>query len=691
MNKRGAIAFSQILILVIGIVTISYAVGSEVRVVGGEIVEETLPGVATETKIKTIKDSTGGEFDIMDYLFGTGEGLVGVDYALQSVVSSAAWGLAAYYIVKTLGGMLGLDEAQVNAASKAAGWGAAVGKGVYAIANTEGAWSKGVHYLTDWALPKTWETSFGVGMTWGIVVAAVMYYYSYRDTSTETVTYTCDVWDAPTGGKNCEQCNEMGEGIPCSEYQCRSLGQACQLLNPGTGEESCEWVNKNDVSFPVIEPWKDALLDDYKYTPDKTISPPDRGVIVFNELSTTGCVKAFTPLTFGVILDEPGKCKLDYLRKQSFDEMQYDFGGSSLFRYNHTQVMSLPGKANLEAENMTLQNDGNYEIYTRCQDANGNTNTANFVFKFCVEQGPDTTPPLIVTTNLINGMPIAYNQSSVDLEVYINEPADCKWSYKDQSYEDMETQMKCSSSIMEMNAQMLYKCSTTLTGLKNRQENKFYFRCQDKPLTSEDRNTNAESYEFLLIGTQPLVIDSLEPNGTIKDSTEVVKVSLEVETSAGYNEGEAICYYSDTQDEQDYIMFFETNSYKHTQDLHLLAGDYEYFIKCLDLGGNQDTNSIKFRVESDSTAPLVVRAFHEETYLKLITNEPAECVYDIVDCSYLFNDGTSLTAVDDADHYTDWKTDTNFYVKCQDEYGNQPLPNECNIIVKPFEVYGEEE
>lgn len=726
MNKRGAIAISQIFILVIGIIAIGYAIGSELRVINGLPPTTPLPGnfpigtriggslrisgdpvvghlfQATPANPATLasgKIAHEGLFIQTDagkfFSIGPGsesvtaEGIwsgmgVGV---MGNIAEGFLWAGLVYGMITMFGPMLGLEATEVKAASLAAFGGIMAGKIVYGGIQQ---WIGG-----DLLLPAkgwsgiSWAGWIGIGA--GVTIGLLIFYSQYKKESQETISFTCEPWEAPVGGSYCEKCNTQKGGLPCSEYQCRSLGQACQLLNPGTDEERCEWVNKNDVTFPIIEPWKDALLDDYEYKPDKAISPPDRGVIVFNEKSTTGCAKAFTPLTFGIILNEPGKCKLDYLRKQSFDEMEYSFGGSSLFKYNHTQVMSLPGKENLEAENMTLQNNGNYEIYARCQDANGNTNTANFVFKFCVEQGPDTTPPLIVATNLINNMPIAYNQSSVDLEAYINEPANCKWSYKDQSYNDMEEQMSCLSSIMEMNAQMLYKCSTTLTGLKNREDNKFYFRCQDKPLTSEDKNTNAESYEFVLKGTQPLVIDSIEPNGTIKDSTDVVKVSLEIETSAGYNEGEAICYYSDTENEDDYIMFFETNSYKHFQDLHLLSGDYEYFIKCLDLGGNRDNELIKFTVESDSTSPIVVRAFHEETYLKLITNEPAECVYDTIDCSYLFDDGTSITALDDTDHYTDWKTDTNFYVKCQDEYGNQPLPNECSIIVKPFEVYGGKE
>jgi hypothetical protein len=231
-----------------------------------------------------------------------------------------------------------------------------------------------------------------------------------------------------------------------------------------------------------------------------------------------------------------------------------------------------------------------------------------------------------------------------------------------------------------------------LDGLKDRQENKFYFRCEDT-----SGNINRESYEFILIGTQPLVIDWVKPeNGSvIKDSTESVKVTLEAYTSKGYKDGQSNCYFSDTGDENDYNLFFNTGSHEHSQDLWL--GELEennvhkYHIKCIDLGGNYDIEVINFTVESDSEPPIIVRAYHEETYLKIITNEPARCVYDTkyenYPCDYSFEDGTHMTSLENLNHYTDWNPKETFYITCQDEYGTQPGSNECSIIVKPSNLH----
>jgi len=593
----------------------------------------------------------------------------GAGYSTSGILQGASWALLVAGAVQAFAPMFGADADMTSALTSSLAGGMFVGKSAAAI------FGEGGYFQIGKGL------SPGLSFTAGLATAAIIFYMTYKSEETETVDFQCDPWQAPTGGSDCEKCNKQGR-LPCSEYQCRSLGQSCQLLNPGTDEESCTWVNRNDVNPPVIKPLNDALLDGYVYAPDTAISPPDKGVKVQNSALASKCAEAFTPLTFGIITNEPAQCKISPLREDSFEDMILYFGASNLFTYNHTQVMKLPGADALEAEGLTLENDGNFEVYTRCQDANGNANTANFVFKYCVEKGPDTTPPLIVTTDLLNDMPIAYDQTSIDLNVYTNEPADCKWDYLDKDYDSMDTAMTCSSSIFEMNAQMLYACSTTLTGLKNEFENEFYFRCKDLA-----ENTNAESYLFTLIGTQPLVIDYVYPDWvTIKDSTDVVQVVLEVETSAGYNDGDAACYYSNTGEEDSYVMFSYTNSYEHFQELWFNEGMYDYFIKCNDLGGNTDETMISFDVESDVVSPLVVRVYHEGTYLKLITNEDAECVYDTTSCSYTFEDGIKMNVINGINHYTDWDTNVNFYIKCQDSYGNKPLPDKCNIIAKPADI-----
>jgi hypothetical protein len=242
-----------------------------------------------------------------------------------------------------------------------------------------------------------------------------------------------------------------------------------------------------------------------------------------------------------------------------------------------------------------------------------------------------------------------------------------------------------------MNANMLYHCSTNVTGLKDGVENDFYFRCKSYPLNNEsDRYANTESYKYTLIGTQDLVIDSISPvdRTLLKDSTQSVKVDLDVKTSAGYKDGEATCSYADTSGtNKKYVLFANTNSYESTQELWLDSGSYTYTIKCCDLGGNCKTQSTSFDVETDSNAPNVIRVYNDVNQLKIITDEDASCVYDTTSCSYSFDDGLKMTSSNNREHSTDWNVDNVFYIKCKDAYGNMPSPDECSLIARPITSY----
>jgi hypothetical protein len=438
---------------------------------------------------------------------------------------------------------------------------------------------------------------------------------------------------------------------------------------------------------------EDALLPDFVYTPDKAISPPERGVRVEYEHNSDGCLPAFTPIAFGVSTDEASRCKIDIRRKPEFDSMMDYMGGDASFAFNHTQTIVLPGPNS--GGNLTLRNDGESSFYVKCQDPNGNYNAADFLFTYCVNDGPDTTPPLIVTTSLLNNGPIAYNQSSVDLTVYVNEPANCRWDKLDRDYDEMQNEMDCEIDPTKFNAKMLYECETTLEGLISEKENKFYFRCEDQPGLEEtedesDRNKNTESYEFTLQGTQPLQIDSVKPDGIKLDGpTDKIKVTLEVETSAGYSRGLSTCRYKDANDPSDsYTDFYQTNSHTHSQDLYFYEGNYNYSIMCVDLGGNTAYANAVFEVETDLNSPLIVRAYYEDGYMKLITNEDASCVYGTDGCNYPFDEGIKIQSSQNVNHFVEWNIEEDLFIKCQDIYENKPLPQDtCSMVVRASKYY----
>jgi hypothetical protein len=458
------------------------------------------------------------------------------------------------------------------------------------------------------------------------------------------------------------------------------------------GKEACTWISRGDVNSPVITPWNGALSPDgLKYVLDTSVRPPALGVTVVNQNSGDGCLPAFTRLQFGITTNEIAKCKIDYNLTSGFDEMTYYFGDSAS-AYNHTQEMRLPGPDIFTANGSAspiFKNDGTTRLYVRCQDANGNYNVDAYSISYCVDKSPDTTAPKIEGTSIDSGSPVQFGADNVPIEVYTNEPATCKWSRMGQDYETMENIMECATDASEINAQLSYTCTTNLTGIEDNKENNFFFRCKDKPDKPEsERNEMAQSYPFMLRGSLELNIIGTGPNGTISGSTDTVQVDLTAETDDGAEEGKAQCFISPEKVETSFALMAETNSHLHKQTLGLTTGDYTYYFKCVDLGGNSAEASASFSVFVDKDAPKVARVYRDnaENALRIVTNEAAECTYSTAaaGCNFNLADGTKMVYTDATkrtDSLLQWSASTIYYIKCKDAYNNQPSPNDCSIVV----------
>jgi hypothetical protein len=598
----------------------------------------------------------------------------------MTVLAYAGIAAAAFAVGKLIGMAITKDVRQANSI------GAAAGAGVFTALVITGSASAGSTATILGA-----SVGFGpIGVAAGVVIAAAVYLFAGKKTSYEIVKYQCLPYVAVSGRDRCEECNDGR--FPCTEYQCASLGRTCELVNQDTGRELCV-ARSRSVVPPTISPWEKALPDGYVYNPLTTNFPEDRGVKVINENTANGCVGPFEDISFGITLDTPSICKISDRRVASWEEMGPEYFPSSqgLSAYNHSVKVFYPDKASLDAAGFE-STEGFNEFFVRCEDPDGNRNLANFVFRFCVDESPDLSEPSIKYTSPINGAPIKFNQSSIESSFFLDKPSECKWDYVDKVYEDMEYEMLCASSIGDATPyqfSMVYPCRTTLDSLVNYVENDFYVRCKSYPEKNEtERVVMEKSDKFTLVGTRPLVIDETGPTETEKSPAQVIQVELYARTMGGASEGDSICYFSQTDEEGKYISFFNTNDYEHTQDLWLGPGVYTYHIKCADAGGNIAKSNTTFIVESDTQEPLIARAYNEDGYMKLVTNEEARCSYSVFGCEYSFEDGVQFDGSDQFNHYTLWDTESTLYVKCEDIFNNRPLSeNECSIIVRPYDEF----
>ncbi len=533
-----------------------------------------------------------------------------------------------------------------------------------------------------------------VGGAIGIVVGVLIFLATAQKEKIITVSYTCSEWQAPLGGKDCEKCNE-GK-FPCNAYKCKSLGAGCELVNEGSEFEKCIFSSPNDFIAPIIKTWNGALKENYSYV--NITANGARIKYTGNGADENGCIPYYTSFKYGVSLNEEAQCRYDTEDKE-YSEMANIASkglGGEYYLKNHTMITYYTS-FNVSNETGTEFNkDGEYSVYVKCQDKSGNTNNIPFVFKYCAQTKPDLDPPIIIEELSVplNNFPVAKDQSSINATIYLNKPSTCSWSKENKEVSLMENEMSCDyNNALAINGKIVFKCVANLTGLQNEILNKFYFNCRSYPMKAEkDRFSMTTNYEYKLQGTRDLVIQSVSPSNDslIKGNSININVTLNAITMSGYENGKAICYYKRTENpESSYITFYNTGGTSHSQVLWLTNGEYSYDIRCNDLAGNYDKKTLTFKVESDTTSPVVIRMYNENNKIKIITNEQASCFYDIQDCSYDINEGNPLSTTNGKEHYLDYYStggQNTYYIKCKDSYGNTPLASQCSVIVKPINL-----
>jgi len=493
-------------------------------------------------------------------------------------------------------------------------------------------------------------------------------------TRKKVIEFKCLPWQPPAGGQDCDKCNTKDPlSTPCSEYRCKSLGQTCELINKGTEQELCVDNSPSDISAPRISPLFGIITAGYEYYNIK-----DNGFEIVDSMNK-GCVPGFTSITFGIKTDKPSQCKIS-TSLQDYNDMEEYFGGSNLYLTNHTGVLNIPtpeafkNQYNLTEEQ--VRKLGEINFYVKCKSVNGKITSTGYRIKSCVKQGPDLTPPRIVQTNPENGDYLGYNQTEQNLQIWINEPAQCKYSSSDQDYNLMENSFDCQTDLEDRE---LYgwPCNTTLDVSSN---NRFYIKCKDKPLANEsERNVMKQSYVYeLQKSDSSLIIEDFRPfdGQEILSDTEPLTLDLEVRTSGGAENGRSICEYS--FDGEHFIQFFNTFSDYHQQTFNsMIKGEYSIDLRCEDVAGNTASAKTSFNISiinetgdigaSSGTAPEITRIYYDSEDLKIWTDKPSECKYGFNE-NVEWENASSMAGTGLV-HTTDWQLRT-YYIQCKDEEGN---------------------
>jgi len=479
--------------------------------------------------------------------------------------------------------------------------------------------------------------------------------------------YLCEPWKAPVEGE-CEKCGS--DGFACSEYRCKALGKKCGYYEPeGVQTGICQ--NSEDNEPPSI-----------------TLS-----------IEPASPIRPNTAVKINALTNERTECKFDIgVAGTSFEGMNYDFIGD--YTLNHNVTLNIPGQNGYnESEGYApINHDGEYDVYVRCIDAVGNWNLAPSLISFEVMQTPDLLAPILSEFSPQSGSRIAYGQTSKAINFKINEPAECKWSFDDKNFSDMEKNFSCDTSLSDNGVINGYGCTGTLTNITNdtNSETKFYLRCKDQPWLEgiEDdlyvRNANEQSVAYILKPSPELWIKNITPIGELKISGLNMTTTLRVVTADGSDNGIAECYWSQSQVIESYIKFFNTNSVIHTQIVNIHEGENTFYLACRDLDSqgneiNRVSNFTTFNVIIDNSPPLIILSYvnNQTRKLDIVTDELAECRYttnQTIGCLFGFGNGSLMATTDKIRHST-FGVSGMYYIKCKDQNGFVNTDT-CGIIVK---------
>lgn len=477
-------------------------------------------------------------------------------------------------------------------------------------------------FVKDLILKKLFTTMVGLGWLFVIfTIITLLLKYKEIEIKDYTISLECLPWKAPSDEQKCNFYND-NEYKEIGEYTCRSLGKNCMVINEGTEQAKCEYIEERDFNSPMISSWKEVFTEGYE--------PVKEQLNVGFGLNKM--VEPFMPITIGIKTDEYSQCMMDTRPGVMYDQMILPFGDFTFKKEHNITFRALPI-------------DEGYTYYIRCADYWGNTNMKDYVINFKVDKGPDLTAPIIELMNPGNNAYVKYGDNSQRVILLLNEPSQCKWGLvQNIPYSGIVNGFTCANDIgYSVNGQ--YGCMTNLT-IVPESKNTYYIRCEDL-----NGNQNQQDYTYSLIGSEPLQVLDVQPTGQVY----AAKFTLTAATNSL-----ATCTYNGD-------LFFSTGGTTHTQELNPPLGSRTYLVECIDSAGNTATKQVIIMKMIDDMGPRIMRMYFENGYLHIESNEDSTCEYSNEEFS--FGSGVNMP-VDKTIQHTTTSILNIYYVMCADDYGN---------------------
>jgi len=351
-----------------------------------------------------------------------------------------------------------------------------------------------------------------------LISAGLNYLDDVSHRRTRILDYSfCGLWQPSLSNNQCHLCDIKGV---CSEYKCYSLGDDC-IYSEDDGYPNCERKSGGSQDINIY------FTSNYSY---------NKGSIVLSGNTLVGFdieepIPAYELLNFGITTSVPTKCKITYMPDLTFTETPAIWFGKPEFSmyhnvsfrlpeditvpeklYENLNISSIEELFNLIVENdeelrdvfeddfadvlegfsefmaskdylvsllrltMSGIDDNTYYTFIRCSDDSGNENEEPVYLSFTItNEYEDTEPPRLLYSIPENNSKL--NIDPYELSIYVDEPAECKYSSRDEGYGVMPNDFDCETSKLKLSsvAGGSYECTTTTSILKP------FIRCMDNP------------------------------------------------------------------------------------------------------------------------------------------------------------------------------------------------------------------
>ncbi len=408
----------------------------------------------------------------------------------------------------------------------------------------------------------------------------------------------CYPWQAPIDSKECSLCTADPLRV-CSEYKCKSLGRYCiyseekgipSCASPAVGTEKPKIIGLVNNSLPAgYSAEKDFFLayEGYRIKPE--LEPYTMFSFGFETNEETQCKTSPFP---GMNYDDISPLFDEYLdysfkkehiidmkvtsSKQIRQRMANILGISTILplsslTYIDNYVSALKEKTlkkakkygintqgmeesfnlfmqdynwdirpviqqYLEATGNLLQtilinmNQDNFYVFIKCIDRNNNELEKDFFIRYSI--GNDTKTAKLVSFSPENNSIVS---DPFNLELYLDEPAECKYSVNsDSAYDSMRNKMNCSVSEFDADENENYLCHDNLD-MGNNNEINLYIKCRDQPMIDRKYYLNlAKSKKFEI--TEPIITwDMIEANLPLINVSDSFILQDNNETFVGIN------------------------------------------------------------------------------------------------------------------------------------------------------------